>query len=175
VKVDSSISTKEKEKERKMLRPRSNRTVLAIAALLLVVTSAFAQMPEMKPERAEGESHCKGRGEHMMMIPDLTEQQHEQMKSMRTEHMKEMQSLRNQMAEKKARLRTLSTADKVKMAEINKVIEDMGEMRTQMMKMREQHRQDIRKMLTDDQRIFFDTHQPMHQKGPHHKAMPHMR
>lgn len=158
-----------------MLKLKSNKIVLPTVALLFLVTTAFAQMPEMKPERAEGEGHCKGRGERMMMIPDLTDQQMEQMKSMRTEHMKEMQSLRNQIGEKKARLRTLSTTDKVNMTEINKVIDEMGEMRTQMMKMREQHRQNIRKMLTDDQRIFFDSHQPMHYEGPHHKAMPHTK
>jgi len=152
---------------------RSNKIVLPVVALLFLVTTAVAQMPERKPERAEGEGHCKGRGEHMM-VPGLSEQQLEQMKSMRTEHMKEMQSLRNQMAEKKARLRTLSTADKVNMNDINKVIDEIGAMRTQMMKMKEQHRQNIRKMLTDDQRIYFDSHQPMHHEGPHHKAMPHM-
>ncbi len=152
---------------------RSSKIVLPIIALLFVVTSAFAQMPEMRPERGDKEHECRSQREHMR-IPDLTDQQFEQMKSMRTEHMKEMQSLRNQMMEKKARLRTLSTADKVNMAEINKVIDDIGKMQTQMMKMKEQHRQNIRKMLTEDQRIFFDSHQPMHREGPHHKAMPHM-
>lgn len=158
-----------------MLTHRSKKIVLPVAALLLVVTSAFAQMPEMKPEHGEKEGCCMGRGEHMMMIPGLTEQQLEQMKSIRTGHMKEMQSIRNQMDEKKARLRTLSTADKVDMAEINKVIDEIGRMQTQMMKSREQHRQDVRKMLTDEQRIFFDSRQPMHHEGPHQKTMPHMK
>ena len=153
---------------------RLNKIVLPVVGLMFVVTSAFAQMPEMKPEHKDKEHECRGHREHMM-IPDLTDQQLEQMKAMRTEHMKEMQIIRNQLAEKKARLRTLSTADKVNMTEINKVIDEMGEMKTQMMKMREQHRQTIRKMLTDDQRVFFDSHQPMHHEGPHHKAMPHMR
>jgi Spy/CpxP family protein refolding chaperone len=163
-----------KRKEKKMLKLRSNKIVLSVAALLLVVTSAFAQMPEMKPEHGEKEGGCKGRGEHMM-IPDLTDQQAEQIKSMRVEHMKEMQSLRNQIGEKKARLRTLSTVDKVNMTEINKVIDEIGKIQTQMMKMKEQHRQDVRKMLSDDQRIFFDSHRPMHQERPQHKAMPHMK
>lgn len=158
-----------------MLTLRSSKVMLPVAALFLIVTSAFAQIPEMKPEHGEREGGCKGRGEHMMMIPDLTPEQAEQMKSMRVEHLKEMQSLRNQMAEKKARLRTLSTADKVNMTEINKVIDDIGKMQTQMMKMKEQHRQDVRKMLTDDQRIFFDSHQPMHHEGLHHKEMLHKR
>jgi len=170
--VENDITTKRKENKMHLLR--SNKVVLPVIGLLFAVTSAFAQMPEMKPEHKDKEHESRGHREHIM-IPDLTDQQLEQIKAMRTEHMKEMQVMRNQLAEKKARLRTLSTADKVNMTEINKVIDEMGEMRTQMMKMREQHRQKIRKMLTDDQRIFFDSHQPMHHEGPHHKAMPHMK
>ena len=44
-------------------------------------------------------------------------------------------------------------------------IEDIGKIKTEMMKLREQHRQDIRKLLTDEQRVFFDAHQPAHQGG----------
>jgi Spy/CpxP family protein refolding chaperone len=72
------------------------------------------------------------------------------------------------LGEKKARLRTLSTGVKVDMDKINRVIEDFGEMRTEMMKMRAQHRQDIRELLTDEQRVMFDLHHPGHHDGPPH-------
>lgn len=147
-----------------MLKPKSKHVVLLIAALLLVSGSAFAQPPGQGPEGAERQ--CPR--EHGMMIPDLTEAQREQMKELRIEHMKALQQLRNQMGEKKARLRTLSTGDKVSMTEINSVIEDIGRMRTQMMKLRAQHRQDIRKLLTDEQRVIFDAHKPLHQDEHRH-------
>jgi len=159
-----------------MLKLRSNKIVLPVAALLLVVTSAFAQMPEMKQDRGEKPCMREGQREHrMMMIPDLNEKQQEQIKQLRVEHMKAMQPLGNQSAEKKARLRTLTTADKVDMAEVNKVIDEIGKMQTQMMKQKEQHRQDVRNLLTEEQRLFFDSHQPMHHEGPQNKAMPHKK
>ncbi|KPK62775.1 hypothetical protein AMJ83_09845 [candidate division WOR_3 bacterium SM23_42] len=147
-----------------MLKPKPRHIVLLVAALLLVTGSAFAQPPGHGPERGERQ-HPR---EHGMMIPDLTEAQKEQMKELRVEHMKALQPLRNQMGEKKARLRTLSTSDKVNMTEINRVIDDIGKMQTQMMKLRAQHRQDVRKLLTDEQRVIFDAHKPPHQDGPPH-------
>lgn len=158
-----------------MLRLKSKQIVMLTAALLLVATSAFAQMPDTKPERGEKPCMREGKGEHMMMIPDLTEQQKEQMKALRVEHMKEMQPLRNQLEEKKARLNTLTTSDQVNMSEVNKVIDEIGKIQTQMMKLKEQHRQDVRKLLNSDQRVIFDSHRPMRHEGPQHKAMPHMK
>ncbi len=147
-----------------MLGIKTKHTVLPIVALLLVTGIAFAHQSGMGQER--GEKMCQ-RG-HRPMIPDLTEEQTEQMKELRVEHMKAVQPLRNQIGEKRARLRTLSTSDKVDMAGINRVIEDIGKMRTQMMKERAQHRQDVRELLTEEQRVIFDAHQPLHQDGPSH-------
>lgn len=153
-----------------MLKLRSKQIVLPIAALLLVVGTAFAQPPGMHEGSAgrKGMHGCRMR-EHKGMIPDLTEEQREQIKTLRTEHMKVMQPLRNQAGEKKARLRTLTTSDKVNMAEVNRVIDEVGNIRTEMMKLREQHRQEIRKLLNDEQRVFFDAHQPSHD-GPRHEG-----
>ncbi len=162
---------------------RSRNIVLFVAALLVFAGSAVAQMPEKEgipcnePCMQEGQG---GRMEHMKMIPDLSEKQMEQMKEMRVEHMKSMQPLHNQMAEKKARLRTLTTAEKVNMAEVNKMIDEIGSMQTKMMKLREQHRQEVRKMLTEEQRLFFDSHGPMRGMGKcdqqgEHKHMQHMQ
>ena len=154
-----------------MLKLRSKQIVLPIAALLLISGTAFAQQPGMHEKGAEREGmHGCKMSEHKGMIPGLSEEQQEQIKTLRIKRMERMQSLRNQMAEKKARLRTLSTADKVNMTEINKVIDDIGAMQTQMMKLKEQHRQEIRKMLNDEQRVMFDAHQPMHD-GPYHEGM----
>jgi len=151
-----------------MFKLRSRGLVLPIVALLLVVGTAFAQPPKMEAKRGdEQERHCCKMSEHKGMMPDLSEQQQEQIKALRVKHMEAMKPLRNELGEKKARLRTLTTADKVNMTEVNKVIDDIGKMQTQLMKLKEQHRQEIRKLLNDEQRVMFDAHQPMHD-GPRH-------
>lgn len=147
-----------------MLAIKTKHIVLSIVALLLVTGIAFAHQPGMDQEH--GEKMCS-RG-HRPMISGLTEEQKEQMKGLRVEHMKAVQPLRNQIGEQRARLRTLSTSDKVDMAEINRVIDDIGKTRTQMMKAGAQHRQDVRELLTGEQRVIFDAHQP-----PHHDGLPH--
>jgi len=150
---------------------KSKQIVLSIAALLIIAGSAYAQPPMMERKGAEEQAmHGRKMPEHKGMIPGLAEEQLEQMKTLRTEHMKALQPILNQLGEKKARLHTLTTADKVNMAEVNKVIDDIGKMHTQIMKLKEQHRQEVRKMLNDEQRVFFDSHQPPHD-GPPHEGM----
>jgi len=61
------------------------------------------------------------------------------------------------MAEKSAHLNTLRTADKVDMNAVNKAIDEMGATRTKMMKEREAHRQSVRQILTDEQKVYFDS------------------
>jgi Spy/CpxP family protein refolding chaperone len=90
------------------------------------------------------------------MIPDLTEEQKEQIKGLRVDHIKEMTQVRNKLMEKRASLRTLQTQDNPDMAAINKTIEEMGEVRTSLQKARAEHHQAIREILTEEQRTFFD-------------------
>jgi Spy/CpxP family protein refolding chaperone len=91
------------------------------------------------------------------MIPDLTEDQMTKIKSLRLEMMKETNPLKAQMKEKKAHLNTLAIAEKADMKAIEKTIDEMGAIRVQMMKAHAKMRQDVRAILTDDQRVIFDS------------------
>jgi Spy/CpxP family protein refolding chaperone len=161
----------QKRKEKKMLKLKSIGIALPIAALILITGFAYAQGPGMheKDPGREGMHGCKMSG-HKGMIPGLSEEQQGQIKALKTEHMKAVQPLHNQLGEKKARLRTLTTADKVNMAEVNKVIDDIGKMQTQLMKLKEKHRQEIRKLLNDEQRFMFYAHKRHHYR-PHHEGL----
>jgi Spy/CpxP family protein refolding chaperone len=162
-----------KRKEKNMLKLKSKQIVLPIAVLLLVAGTAFAQPPGTQ-EKAGGRKGMHGCEKHdqRMMIPDLTEEQHEQIKALRVEHMQSMQTLRNEFGEHQARLRTLTTKSKVNMNEVNRVIDQIGALRTQMMKQRVAHHQSIRESLTDEQRVFFDAHRPPHDGSSHEGKHP---
>ena len=148
------------------------RSTLLVATVLFIAGSsiAYAQCP-----KNDGKDRMPVQGEkmegHHMMIPDLTDAQKEQMRSLHTSHMKEIQPLQNEIGEKQARLHTLQTADKVNMAEINALIEDIGNTRIQIMKKKAAHHQKIRSMLTDEQRVMFDAHKPQH-KGLREQHLP---
>jgi Spy/CpxP family protein refolding chaperone len=87
---------------------------------------------------------------------NLTAEQKTQIEKLKTAHMKEMIGLKNQLQEKKAHLHTVSTVDKVDMVEVNKTIDEIGALKTEMMKKKEAHKQEVRKLLTEEQRLKFD-------------------
>jgi Spy/CpxP family protein refolding chaperone len=145
-------------------------TLLFIAALFAVTSGiTYAQCP-----KNAGKDKMPMHGEKTpghTMIPDLTDSQKDKMKTLHFDHMKALQPLQNEIGEKQARLRTLQTADKVNMSEINVVIEDIGSLRTKIMKMKAAHHQEIRSLLTEEQRVIFDAHQPRHY-GPREQNFP---
>jgi len=140
-----------------------NTLFLMIATLLMSFSlDANAQRPNKGQGQGQG-MYQQNRQGMRCNIPDLTEAQQKKIAEMRVGQMKDMLMFRNSMAEKKARLNTLRTADKADMNAINKTIDEMGAIKTQMMKKREAHRQAVRQILTDEQRVIFDS-RPMH--GP---------
>jgi Spy/CpxP family protein refolding chaperone len=149
-------------------------TLFCTVLMLLLSTCVFAQYDEERnPPPCPEDEHFKA--PHMMKppkhqkvpppIPDLTEEQKEQIKELEINHMKGALSLKNQMGEREAHLRTLSTADNIDMNSIFELIEEIGGIKTQIMKQEATLHQGIRKVLTSDQRLFFDM-------GPQHPEIP---
>ena len=91
-------------------------------------------------------------------IPDLTEEQKEKIEAVKLDHKKQKMQLKNELNEKMAHKKTLMTSDDVDMQEINKTIDEIGAIKTEMMKKDAAHIQEIRSLLTDEQRIYFDSH-----------------
>lgn len=96
-------------------------------------------------------------GQRCFTMLDLTETQQEQMKTLRVKHMEQMLSMRNQRQEQRAKLQTLRTAKNADMKAINSLIDNMADLKATQMKASEAHRQEIRNILTDEQRILFDS------------------
>jgi Spy/CpxP family protein refolding chaperone len=80
------------------------------------------------------------------------------MQKLRTAHMKEVMPLKNQLNELEAHLKTLTTGTNPDMNVIYAEIEKMGKIKTDLQKMKAKHHQDVRKLLTDEQRVMFDMH-----------------
>lgn len=133
--------------------------IITVILTGLLVGVSLAQPPGKKGPNPE-------RGERFLeRIPNISEEQKEQIKELKTDHMKEVLPLRNQVDEKEAHLKTLSTADKVDMAKINKTIEEIGNLKITIAKNRAAHKQKIRNVLNEDQRIVFDSMSM--KRGPH--------
>lgn len=129
-------------------------TVLMLAFLMLAGTQGFAQRG--RNLRNDVNRNYQNR-QTCWRIPNLTADQETQIEALRVDHWKEMNNYRNQMNELRARKRTLNTTDKADLKEINSVIDRMTEVHNKMMKASAKHRQDVRKQLTDEQKVYFDS------------------
>lgn len=142
------------------------KTIASIALILFVSINSFAQ-----PAQGKGKGMCAN-------IPNLTDEQQKKIDALTIPHRKEMQTLRAQMKEKQAHLETLTIADNADMTAINKTIDEISVLKTTMMKKREAHKQEIRKILNDEQRLFFDSHAGKHGDGKgmrHGQGMQHQK
>jgi len=138
------------------------KTINFFAATLLILgLSGYADVKAQNASKNENGEHRAWRmerkaGAHEMNIPNLTEEQKTKIKSLRLATMKEIQPLRNQLGELRAKGKTLTTCEKSDMKAINANIDDITKLQNQIMKIREANHQQIRVLLTDEQRIFFD-------------------
>ncbi|MDX1637732.1 MAG: Spy/CpxP family protein refolding chaperone [Balneolaceae bacterium] len=129
---------------------------------MLVAGSTLAQ--QGPPRRADLNRPGMGQydGNRMLRgIPDLTDQQREQIRQVHLDARQQGLAFQNQINEKRARLRTLTTGDEIDMDAANAVVEELGALRTQLMKHRLQIRMQVRQLLTDEQRVVFDSRSAM--------------
>ncbi len=139
------------------------KTVLKNATLLMAIlfisASVFAQGGNKKQQKK------KNKGTPYLKIPDLTSEQESKLKKMHIAFQKDMLPLKNELGEKKARLKTVSTGDNVKMNEVYAVLENISAIKLNLAKKQASHRQEVRQQLNEDQQVWFDTHAPLHKNG----------
>jgi len=135
--------------------------LMAIAIAAITSLTVNAQPQNMQPYSGKSPKEVRQvmRPEEFT-VPEknLSEQQREELKKIRTEQVKESTKTRNLLKEKRAKLETLQTADKPDMKEINKVIDEIAAIQAQEMKAQAANRQKIRSLLTEEQRAYFDAY-----------------
>lgn len=138
--------------------------VLAMVLLMGLPIISMAQQggdDSFKGKRDQEEMGPRGdrkEGGMMEAIPNLTDDQKEKIKTIHTKAQADMLPVRNKINEKEASLQTLQTAAKVDMKAINSTIDELSALRGQMEKRQALAHQDVRALLTEDQRLFVDTH-----------------
>jgi len=93
-------------------------------------------------------------------IPNLTEEQQDKISKIRTTHLKVSNELRNKLKEKRAHLQTLTRTDNVNQKEVDATIDDITSLQNQLMKNVTKMRLEIRALLTDEQKVYFDSYRP---------------
>lgn len=134
---------------------------ILMVVLLLASTTGLAQGPRYRG----GYGNAMPQGVSTCYYLNLTPEQEQKINDLRVKHLKEVTPLRNELAEKRAHLRTLESADKPDMNAINKTIDEINSLRTKMMKAGAAHRAEVSQLLTDEQRVLFNS------RGPRGKGM----
>jgi hypothetical protein len=101
------------------------------------------------------------------LIPSLTNEQKDQMKTLHLQFMKEILPLQTLLKEKEARLTTLECAEEPDIMAIHKQIQETGLIRIEIAQHEATNHQEVRKILTEEQRIMFDSRYI--RKGDHPK------
>ena len=142
-----------------------------IVMMAMVALMIFGNAPEMlaqgrgkfnRMQSAEHGEHDRNRGERLVRHLDLSEAQQASIEKLRLDMQKQLLPMRNVMGEKKARLQTLQTAENPDKNEIEQLIREMGELRTEMKLVKNDHRMKVRAELTEEQRIKMDAMKGQH-------------
>lgn len=158
------------------------KVIIKSFALLFLLaafsTNLTAQQRAQNPDRMRAQMHERmqqnqhGMGNHHMQLMaklDLSEEQKNQIQEWHLDQQKEMMNHRASLKAKYAQLQTLKIADNYNESAVNDVIEEISELQTAMMKQRASHQQNIREILTDEQRVKFDLFHQNAGKMMHHK------
>ncbi|MFV0590541.1 MAG: Spy/CpxP family protein refolding chaperone [Draconibacterium sp.] len=131
---------------------------LTLVAVLAVTSMAIAQKPETKKVDREQRESVMPRHERFAERVDhfFTEEQKEQMKTIRLETAKQVKPLRSELGELEARQQSLTTAEKADLDAIYKNIDKISEIKSNMVKIMAKQHQQIRSLLTEEQLLKFD-------------------
>jgi len=149
------------------------KILLTTVIVAFISAMAFSQ-PGMgkrmgKNPQATEWNECKGHG--FEKIPNLTDEQKSKIEKIRTAHMKVITEKQALLKEKRAHLKTLMVNDNPDQKEIDKTIDEIDNLRGDLMKERVKTQLEIKALLTDEQKAYFnkriisgEKHKGMHKK-----------
>lgn len=127
--------------------------ILSITLVMLFATASLFAQP-----KANSQTHNKCK------IPNLTEQQQTQIDAINLKYRKEVLPLHNEIREMRAKITTLTTQDNVDLEEVYALIDAIAQKKAEIEKKRIAKHNEIRNLLTEEQRVVFD----MHKSKNHH-------
>lgn len=142
------------------------RSITLTALAFALSVNVNAQQRFNNPDRPRGDRQmqmqtmrCDQGVHHQRMINmlDLSDEQLEEIQAIHLNGQKEMLTLRTTLQQKRAELRTLTIGDNYDKGKVAQLAEEIGDLHTQMLTKRTTHQQQIKEILTEEQRIKFDT------------------
>lgn len=135
------------------------RTVMLIAIAIFMGTSINAQNPNGRGTGQNGRGmgpNGQGDGTRMKQMLDLTDEQEEEINTLKLEHYKIMKPFKAEMGELKAKKKNLLSQDAVDVKAVNRVIDQQTELSNKMQKNQVKHTLAFREILTEEQQMLLD-------------------
>jgi Spy/CpxP family protein refolding chaperone len=129
---------------------KGKNVMIALFAILMmgfVSSDLMAQKAEKMKKKDKKQTTC---------LPGMTDEQHAKIAGVKTKYWKQAQPVKDQMRIKHAELKALNNGDNVDLNAVNAKIDEIAAHQAKLMKMKASHRQDVRKMLTEQQKVLFD-------------------
>jgi len=130
---------------------RLGTAALLVAVLILGTASGFRS--ESNDKILDGCEYISHMFENEM---DFTDVQKAKMKELKLNYIKEVTSIKNELKIQVATLNAASIGDDVNIRKVNSLIEEIGALKIDISKKQFAHKQSIRNLLSDDQKILFD-------------------
>lgn len=130
-------------------------TLITVVVLgVLITLPVSAQGPPLEGEgpaaRGHGEQAC------LACIPDMTAELLEAIQNMREEHREEMEGIHEKLFEAKTAFHELLREPEPDLSAVRRAKERLDDLGIEMLIVHLEMRREIRGMLTDEQRVFFD-------------------
>lgn len=129
--------------------------MLIMFAIIATVSAQEPQKvtkPAMKPAMERGYMQAN----HNDLAPKFTPEQKKQMADFKLAHDKQMIQFNNLLGEKKAQLKTLQQVEKPDMKKVNAKIDEITDLMNQKMKLNAELKNNVRSLLTEEQRLKMD-------------------
>ena len=139
-----------------MRKTKMKTAYLVLTFLLIGLSSGIYAQRGMGPGNCKVNNQLNGQGSFCQNIPDLTDEQSSQIEKLRIAHLKSMQKYRLEMSKKSIELQELRLAENMDMQAVNKVIDEKGIISNKKQKAKVSHQNDVRNLLTEEQKVNFD-------------------
>jgi Spy/CpxP family protein refolding chaperone len=133
-----------------------NTRRLLTGLFLVLFTFGFANaQPGMGKNRDQFQPRPE-RGQRMAALLDLTEEQQQQIDKIRLEHLKNMESTRSELQKLRSEYRLLLVADSYDRNKVKQKLDDISALKEKLELAKADHFAEIRKILTEEQKVKFD-------------------
>jgi Spy/CpxP family protein refolding chaperone len=138
-----------------------NLKTITVAMIMILISGVTLQAQEAREDhvkrgRGEVQDHQRNRQHRGLNIPDLTEEQTSQIEAFKVDHQKEALGIENELNELEAKLQSLTTSEAFNKNEVDGVINEISSLKSQHMKLKIYHMEDIKSVLNDEQIVFLN-------------------